>query len=142
MRRLVGGQTQTQVTGGTGYRLRSAQNCSVCEIRRVRHAINDIIGLAGLSAYYDGEWRRWDAVSSGAVVSVSQGKAMLRASSPVSRLRWRKSTYSLASGECVETAAVSGGVVVRDSCRQFDTPLQFQIADWRNFIDAIKRREC
>jgi hypothetical protein len=67
---------------------------------------------------------------------------MLRASSPVSRLSWRKSTYSIANGECVEAAAVSGGVVVRDSNRKFDALLQFPAADWRNFIATIKKREC
>jgi hypothetical protein len=67
---------------------------------------------------------------------------MLRASSPVSRLSWRKSTYSIASGECVEAAAASGGVVVRDSNRKSDALLQFPDADWRNFIAAIKKREC
>jgi hypothetical protein len=67
---------------------------------------------------------------------------MLRASSPVSRLSWRKSTYSIATGECVEVAAASGRVVVRDSNRQFDALLQFPAADWRNFIAATKKREC
>ena len=31
--------------------------------------IDDIVGLAELSAYDDGDWRRWDAGSYGAVVS-------------------------------------------------------------------------
>ena len=64
---------------------------------------------------------------------------MLRASSPVSRLSWRKSTYSIANGECVEVAAVGGGVAVRDSSRQYDTRLQFPAADWRNFIAVVKK---
>ena len=67
---------------------------------------------------------------------------MLRASSPVSRLSWRKSTYSIANGECVEVATAGGRVAVRDSSRQYDTLLQFPAADWRNFIAAIKRRKC
>ena len=67
---------------------------------------------------------------------------MLRASPPVSRLSWRKSTYSIANGECVEAAAVSGGVAVRDSSRQCDALLQFPAANWRNFIAATKDQEC
>ena len=67
---------------------------------------------------------------------------MLRASSPVSRPSWRKSTYSLANGECVEVATTGGTVAVRDSSRQYDTLLQFPATDWRNFITAIKKQKC
>lgn len=72
---------------------------------------------------------------------VSQGKAMFRASSPISRLSWRKSTYSIANGECVEAAAVGGHVIVRDSGRKFDAPLQFPATNWYTFITAIKKRK-
>ena len=107
----------------------------------VRGAIHNIVGLVELSAYDDGDRRRWNAGSCGAVVSVSQGKTMLRASPPVSRLSWRKSTYSLANGECVEVTAISGGVAARDSSRQCDVRLQFGAADWRDFIATIKKLE-
>ena len=66
---------------------------------------------------------------------------MLRASPPVSRLSWRKSTYSLANGECVEVTAISGGVAVRDSGRQSDARLRFSADDWRDFIATIKKLE-
>ena len=64
---------------------------------------------------------------------------MLRARSPVSRPSWRKSTYSLANGECIEVATTGGGVAVRDSNHQFDARLHFPTADWRDFIATIKK---
>jgi len=67
---------------------------------------------------------------------------MLRARSPVSRLSWRKSTYSLANGECVEVATIGDGVAVRDSSHQCDSWLSFPAIDWRDFIAAIKTLEC
>lgn len=47
---------------------------------------------------------------------------------------WRKSSYSYASGECVE---VGDGIQVRDS-KNPDVVLEFNQDAWRNFLASIK----
>jgi hypothetical protein len=60
----------------------------------------------------------------------------------LTRARWRKSTRSGTSGECVEVADNLPGVVaVRDS-RDPDGPvLTFDPAEWRAFIDGARDGE-
>ncbi len=51
---------------------------------------------------------------------------------------WRKSTYSLTNGECVEVATACCEIVVRDSSVPDGGVLSFRAAGWRAFIAAIK----
>lgn len=48
---------------------------------------------------------------------------------------WRKASYSLASGECVEIASDSGdGVVVRDSKDPAGPVIHLSSVQWRAFL--------
>ena len=57
----------------------------------------------------------------------------------LSRAAWRKSTRSSAEGQnCVEVAALSGIVAVRDSKHPAGQPLVVIPRDWIAFIQAMK----
>ena len=54
-------------------------------------------------------------------------------------LNWRKSTYSLSNGNCVEVGAGQGAVAVRDS-RDPDGPvIDVSPRAWVTFIAYVKR---
>ncbi|RLU80161.1 DUF397 domain-containing protein [Streptomyces griseocarneus] len=52
----------------------------------------------------------------------------------LSRARWRKSSHSSGNGACVETAAVSGIVAVRDSKEPGGPVLRFRPDEWSSFL--------
>jgi hypothetical protein len=55
---------------------------------------------------------------------------------------WRKSSYSMANGNCVETACLAdGGVAVRDSKHPDGAVLLFSAPEWKAFIAGVKDRE-
>jgi Domain of unknown function (DUF397) len=57
----------------------------------------------------------------------------------LSRLAWRKSSYSSAQGNCVEVATLPGGhTAVRDSRRRTGPALVVTSAAWHAFRDEIK----
>lgn len=61
--------------------------------------------------------------------------------SAVSAPVWRKSTYSGgASGNCLETAAVPGAVLVRDSQNPDGPRLAFAPRAWVAFAAKVKRK--
>jgi hypothetical protein len=129
------------VTVEDNDRLRPAFISLVCKIIPVCRFTIDIVGVAKIWAYDNGGRRRQSAGSAGAVMSVSQGITMLRVRPPVSRLSWRKSSYSLPQGECVEVAAIGDEIAARDSNDKCGTLLLYLAADWRAFIAAIKQLE-
>jgi Domain of unknown function (DUF397) len=53
-------------------------------------------------------------------------------------LQWRKSSYSVGNGECVEAASAYGWVAVRDSKNPAGPVLFYTARAWRYFIAAIK----
>ncbi|MGI5207889.1 DUF397 domain-containing protein [Spirillospora sp. CA-108201] len=54
-------------------------------------------------------------------------------------LQWRKSSYSSGTGgECVEVAAVSPSVAVRDSKDPDGPMLTFDASTWADFTSIIK----
>lgn len=53
-------------------------------------------------------------------------------------VRWRKSSYSSGTGQCVEVAALPGKVAVRDSKDPAGDVLVFTPAQWRAFLAAVK----
>jgi hypothetical protein len=65
----------------------------------------------------------------------------------LSRVTWRKSSYSNGSGgSCVEIAVLTGAagehdVAVRDSKDPYGPALTFTAHHWRDFIAAIKANE-
>jgi Domain of unknown function (DUF397) len=54
---------------------------------------------------------------------------------------WRKSTYSAGNGACVEIAEGPDGVAVRDSKHPDGPMIEVTRAEWRAFVDAVKRGE-
>ena len=52
---------------------------------------------------------------------------------------WRKSSYSLSNGQCVETARlVSGRIGVRDSIAPAGTVLRFAPEVWGAFLEGLR----
>ena len=58
-----------------------------------------------------------------------------RGASPV----WRKSTRSIANGQCVETAMLGGRLVVRDSLDKTGPTATFTANSWRTFLKGVKQ---
>ncbi len=56
------------------------------------------------------------------------------------RLVWRKSTESL-NGDCVEVAALPGGVAVRDSKKPNGPVLEFKHTEWRALLSGANKGE-
>jgi hypothetical protein len=52
--------------------------------------------------------------------------------------RWRKSSRSNTSGNCVEVAAAGGMVAVRDSKDPAGPVLGFPAAGWQSFVDGLR----
>lgn len=59
----------------------------------------------------------------------------------ITRVTWRKSTRSNASGECVEIAELTNTVAVRDSKNPAGPVLRFTRAEWQAFISGAKDGE-
>jgi len=64
----------------------------------------------------------------------------------LSRVTWRKSSYSNASGSCVEIAVLTNApsepdIAVRDSKDRHGPALTFTARQWRDFTAAIKTSE-
>jgi hypothetical protein len=57
----------------------------------------------------------------------------------MSRVIWRKSSYSGGNGNCVEVAMVTGAVGVRDSKDPAASPLVFAETDWGVFVGEVKK---
>jgi hypothetical protein len=56
--------------------------------------------------------------------------------------RWRKSTYSLASGDCVEVSQLpTGEVALRDSKDQAGPVLVFGTGQWGAFVSGLRGRD-
>ncbi len=56
----------------------------------------------------------------------------------LSRARWRKSSYSGNTGNCVEVATVDAVVGVRDSITPRSTILVMSVASWQAFVWSVK----
>jgi Domain of unknown function (DUF397) len=54
-------------------------------------------------------------------------------------LVWRKSSRSANGGNCVEVAWPADGVAVRDSKNPDGLRLTFGVAQWRAFLDEVRR---
>ncbi|MEV0844950.1 DUF397 domain-containing protein [Streptomyces sp. NPDC049954] len=50
---------------------------------------------------------------------------------------WFKSSYSNAANNCVEVAALPGGIALRDSKDTSRTPLRYTTAQWTAFCTGI-----
>jgi hypothetical protein len=53
-------------------------------------------------------------------------------------LIWRKSSYSIANGQCVEAAAVPRTVMVRDTVSPAGGHLRFSAEAWQEFTTRVK----
>ena len=54
------------------------------------------------------------------------------------QVRWHKSSYSSANGQCVEVASVAGTIVVRDSKNLAGPELVFTRQAWAAFVEGMK----
>lgn len=54
------------------------------------------------------------------------------------QLRWRKSSRSVGSGNCVEVAPLTGRVLVRDSKSPADGTLSVSTRSWTAFLTTLK----
>ena len=61
--------------------------------------------------------------------------------STVPALVWRKSTYSNADGNCIEVAAGSSVVAVRDSKDRAGPVLTFGAPEWCEFLENVRNRQ-
>jgi hypothetical protein len=60
----------------------------------------------------------------------------------LSGARWRKSTFSMGSGDCVEIACLdTGKVAVRDSKDKAGPVLMSSSGQWQAFIASLKAGE-
>ena len=51
---------------------------------------------------------------------------------------WRKSRHSLGNGNCVQVAASSGTMLVRDSADSTSPVVSYSAEAWRAFVAATK----
>jgi predicted secreted Zn-dependent protease len=57
-------------------------------------------------------------------------------------LTWKKSTFSMGNGDCVEAADLEkAGVALRDSKDQTGPVLMFTPSEWQAFISGVKAGE-
>jgi hypothetical protein len=55
---------------------------------------------------------------------------------------WRKSSWSLANGNCVEVGRLAGELIgVRDSSHPRGDVLRFSRAGWRDFLAGVRQGE-
>jgi Domain of unknown function (DUF397) len=56
----------------------------------------------------------------------------------ISASGWRKSTWSLGDGECVEVAVAADRITVRDTKSRNMEALHFSAANWHCFIEDLR----
>lgn len=54
-------------------------------------------------------------------------------------LNWRKARRSMNDGNCVEVAAATGKVAIRDTKNLQGPVLRYSVASWRSFLIAVGR---
>jgi Domain of unknown function (DUF397) len=60
----------------------------------------------------------------------------------VSSARWRKSTFSMGNGDCLEVARLEAGdIAIRDSKDQAGLVLTQPLSEWQAFVAGVKRGE-
>lgn len=68
---------------------------------------------------------------------MTRGELATVASIDLSSAKWRKSTRSSGTGQCVEVAFTGGIVAVRDSKDPAGPALTFEASQWRAFVCAV-----
>jgi len=53
-------------------------------------------------------------------------------------LTWRKATFSVGNGACVEVAPMNGGIAVRDSQNPDGAWLYCPASSWQSFLGTIR----
>jgi hypothetical protein len=70
--------------------------------------------------------------------SVENGNCVEVAAAGTLPMDWRKSSYSTENGNCAEAAAADGNVLVRDTTDRDGVMLSIPAAAWQTFTDALK----
>lgn len=55
---------------------------------------------------------------------------------------WRKASYSVNNGQCVEVASDRAAVLVRDTAAPAGTVIAYSPASWQTFISSAKAGAC
>jgi hypothetical protein len=56
---------------------------------------------------------------------------------PTPNLDWRKSTRSIANGDCAEVATLPNGIAVRDTKDRDKLMLNYPADSWRSFVAHV-----
>lgn len=56
----------------------------------------------------------------------------------LARVAWRKSSFSSGSGNCVETADLPDGALIRDTQNRELGHLSFSGSEWAAFLEDVK----
>ena len=56
------------------------------------------------------------------------------------KLLWRKASYSVGNGACVEVSSVNGNILVRDSQALDSTIVGYPAETWQLFLVGIKTK--
>lgn len=69
-------------------------------------------------------------------------RARKRSSAANEILKWTKSSFSMANGNCVEVTGLSGELIrIRDSKDPRGPMLQFTPPEWDAFLDGVRNGE-
>lgn len=70
--------------------------------------------------------------------ALRQGECMAMTGPDVCKPDWRKSSYSIGNGACVEVATVSSAIAVADSAEPGRRTLRYSALAWRLFVASVR----
>ena len=73
-------------------------------------------------------------------ISPPKGTSMLQSERSPGRQIWRKSSYSITNGECIEVATSQREIKIRDSSHPASGIICASPTSWQRFISEVKQR--